>query len=276
MKTVRNILALILLTATLVASTAFLMLPPAGQPTVLMYHFIADKERAVSESNVVSRESFAHQMAFLKNFGYRVITLQEFSDARTGKRRPGAREVLLTFDDGNYTVATEAMPVLKKYGFPVTLFVISENIKTVSHGSMSEATLKELMQTGLVTLGSHTRTHPLLTQTPPEQLKDEVEGSKRDLEAMFGVPMTAFAYPGGEVNAEAVEAVRAAGYEMAFSTSPKRLHGLPVGPFTLLRDRISRPDDLLPVFWSKVSGINLAYRLWRASRKKVSPPPAGY
>ena len=255
MKKIRTLISFFILFVTLVVAAAVLLLPLPGHPSVLMYHFIADKARAEQEKNVVSHESFARQMAFLKAFGYHVISMDDFIAMKAGRRKPAAREILITFDDGNYTVESGAMPVLEKYGFPVTLFVVSENIRQVANGSMSEDTLKELLGSGIVTLGSHSRTHPLLSRTSPEQVREELEGSKKELEAMFEVPMRSFAYPSGDINAAVVEAARRAGYEAAFTTGHNRLKGLPDGPFTVTRVKISRTADLMPVFWFKLSGL---------------------
>ncbi len=71
------------------------------------------------------------------------------------------------------------------------------------------------MITGGVTVGSHTRSHALLANETPEVLRDEVEGSKHVLEQRLGVPIRHFAYPDGQFNANAIQAVADAGYRTA-------------------------------------------------------------
>ncbi|HTL48240.1 MAG TPA: polysaccharide deacetylase family protein [Verrucomicrobiae bacterium] len=266
MKRFTKILWGVVVAATLFFGASFFLLPLPGHATVLLYHFIDTPQRSSEEKNVVSAESLERQMAFLKHFGFRVITLQEFYDMRMGKRKPRSREILLTFDDGDYSFDQKAMPILKKYGLPATIFVISENVKNASQGSMNQPTIQKLRESGLITVESHSKTHPLLSQTSPEQLKDEVEGSKRDLEAMFGVPMRFFAYPSGDLNEQVVEAVKAAGYDMAFATGPKRLKktGVPRGQYSEIRMKITRTSDLLVVYWFKLSGLYNLFRGFRA------------
>jgi len=73
------------------------------------------------------------------------------------------------------------------------------------------------MVAGGVTVGSHTRSHALLADETPEVLRDEVEGSRRELEQRLGVPIRHFAYPDGRFNARAIQAVADAGYRTAYT-----------------------------------------------------------
>jgi peptidoglycan/xylan/chitin deacetylase (PgdA/CDA1 family) len=70
-----------------------------------------------------------------------------------------------------------------------------------------------------VTLAPHSRTHPLLTRVGPEQLADEVAGSRADLERELGAAPAAFAYPSGANDGPVVAALDAAGYRLAFTTA---------------------------------------------------------
>lgn len=76
--------------------------------------------------------------------------------------------------------------------------------------------LAEMVASG-VTVGSHTRSHALLADETQEVLRDEVEGSRRELELRLGVPVRHFAYPDGQFNANAIQAVADAGYHTAYT-----------------------------------------------------------
>lgn len=78
------------------------------------------------------------------------------------------------------------------------------------------------MVAGGVTVGSHTRSHALLANETPQVLRDEVEGSRRELEQRLGVPILHFAYPDGQFNASAIQAVADAGYRTAYTTCAHR------------------------------------------------------
>ena len=243
------------LSAAFFGGLLFYFFPLPGNASVLMYHFVGSKVDADWSKNYVSRESFAAQMKFLDWFGYRVISLDEYYQVLSGARRPQSKEVVLTFDDGNMTFESDAFPVLKRHKFPATIFLVSENLKTGNAGSMTTDIVRPMLSSGLITIGSHSKTHPLLSKIKPNQIYDELTGSKSDLEAMFGVPVHYLAYPGGDVNSKVLELTREAGYRLAFSTAAKKVKGLPEGAYTLPRIKISRSADNLFVFWVKISGL---------------------
>ena len=247
----------------LIFFAAFTVLPLPGTVPVLMYHFIDTPERAREEKNVVSRGSFAFQMAFLRFFGYHVISLNEFYEIETGQRKPRGRELVLTFDDGNYTFETNAYPILAKYSFPVTLFVVSESVKQETNGSLSAPSLKKLLGTGWIAAESHSKTHPSLSTMTEDQIKEELVGSKEDLEELLGTPIRYLSYPNGDLDERVVKIAQEAGYRLAFTTASKKLKGLPEGPMTLARVKISRSSDNPFVFWLKVSGL---YHVFKRER----------
>lgn len=82
---------------------------------------------------------------------------------------------------------------------------------------LSWAALRRLADEG-VTLGAHTRTHPRLTQVSIAEAREEILGSLQDLQRETGVQDPTFAYPDGAYSAAVVEAVRYAGFGLAFST----------------------------------------------------------
>lgn len=239
---------------------AFVALPLPGQVPVLMYHFVGSKQDALDSKNFVSNGALQAQMSFLKHFGYRPISIADYEAIRTGQRKPRGREILITFDDGNESFYTQAYSILKPFEFPVTLFIVSQSIKESTNGSMSEATLKELQQEKWISLQSHTKTHPFLSELDDVHLADELSGSKSDLEQMFGRPFPYLAYPSGDVDARVVDAAQKAGYRLAFTTAPKKLKRLRSGPYTISRVKISEGDLNPFLFWIKVSGLYNFYK----------------
>jgi len=77
--------------------------------------------------------------------------------------------------------------------------------------------LRHLANQG-VTLGAHTRTHPLMNRISPQEAQAEALGSLQDLEAEIGSAPPIFAYPGGGINDEVVQGVAQAGFALAFTT----------------------------------------------------------
>ncbi|MFA6599717.1 MAG: polysaccharide deacetylase family protein [Candidatus Omnitrophota bacterium] len=262
-KRILKIFLVIVILALAVFGVLFATLPPSGQPTILMYHFIGSEKDAASENNFVTLRAFADQMSFLKRFGYRVISLDEYLEILEGRRRPRGREVVITFDDGHYTFFTLALPILDRYRFPVTVFLTIRNIG----GRMRPEMIRELLKRPWFRVGSHAKNHFILTELGDEQLRDELEGSKRELESLFGAPVRFLAYPGGVFDARVVAAAQKAGYALAFTTSPKKLKRVAEDRFSLTRTKISSDADHPLSFWVHVSGIYQAYKRWRQELK---------
>ncbi len=90
-----------------------------------------------------------------------------------------------------------------------------------SHRPLDATELQRLADHPLITIGAHTRTHPHLARISPERQQDELSGSKTDLEARLGQPVSIVAYPHGSYNATTTTAARAAGFAFAFTTEPR-------------------------------------------------------
>jgi peptidoglycan/xylan/chitin deacetylase (PgdA/CDA1 family) len=100
--------------------------------------------------------------------------------------------------------------------------------------------LARLQAAGL-TIGSHTRTHALLAGRDDATLRAELHGARRELEAHLGAPIRHFAYPDGQFDPRAVQAVADAGYTLGFTTCRHRdpAHPLLTIPRAMLWQRSS-------------------------------------
>ena len=163
----------------------------------------------------------------------------------------GARGVLLTFDDGFANNVDQALPLLEKFGAPAIFFVTLQHVEdpeawlpSIRRGlpegfrswprevardlfqGMSPEQLRICARHPLVTLGSHTMSHPRLSSCTREDLCREVQGSRQRLQELSGTAVDFFAYPYGDYDRRVAEAVREAAYRAAFVEDPRRL-GLP-------------------------------------------------
>jgi len=170
---------------------------------VLVYHVVR------------SRARFAAQMALLMEHGYRVVSLREFTDWLDGRLVVRSRTALLTFDGGYCEQLEHAVPILESLRCQATFFPISLALENPAVG-MGRRDLEALTTAGHA-IGCHTHTHPDLTQISPHKLHDEVTDSKRRLEDALGGEVIAFCYPYGTRNSHVVQAVREAGFKMAFT-----------------------------------------------------------
>ena len=138
----------------------------------------------------------------------------------------------ITFDDGFASVLELAFPILSSLEMVATVFVVTDLVDAgkpldwpgIEQGGgpdrdvrgLSWAQLEQLADAGWE-VGSHTRTHPRLTQLDDETLADELRGSRAACERALGRPCRSLAYPFGDVDTRVVEAAREAGYEAAAS-----------------------------------------------------------
>jgi glycosyltransferase involved in cell wall biosynthesis len=175
-----------------------------GTP-ILLYHAFADAGEPARRWIVPVRH-FRCQMNWLKWRRYCVLSLEEFLRFRREYRLPPARSVVITIDDGYTDNRVVAYPILRRHRFPATIFLVSGAVGDTNcwdpsgdlagRPLLSQSDIKE-MQHGGISYGAHTRTHPKLTSVPVEQVKEEVETSRADLERDLSVPILTFAYPYG-------------------------------------------------------------------------------
>ena len=247
-------LGLSLLVILMAGAALFYFLPPKGYIPVLMYHFVVPKDRVGPTSLDVSVENFGQQMWFLRTFGFRPISIDEFYEIKTGKTKPRGKEVLITFDDGNETYLQYALPILERYQIPSMNSLVWDFLVRKEHGSMSLEDAKRFASNPLITFGAHSLTHSNLTEITSEQARSEVIDSKKNLEQALGKPVNYFTYPLGFFNDQIVEFVQEAGYRLAFTTSRKRLQGGSESLFAVTRIKV-HPKHNLFFFWAYLAGL---------------------
>lgn len=141
---------------------------PSNKLTILSYHEIADSQEALDAGTAVTPTNFVRQMDWLKNNGYRFVSLDEVLADRAGKTPLPDKAVLLTFDDGYRSMYSRAFPVLKMFKAPAVIALIGSWLepgdgmvhldgKSVPRSSMlSWAEIEEMTRSGLVEVASHT------------------------------------------------------------------------------------------------------------------------
>lgn len=198
--------------------------PAADQITVpvLAYHRFGP---SVADGMTVTTKVFEAQLQWLKDNGYTVIPLRTLVNYLKGQGPPPpAKSVVITADDAHKTVYTDMYPLVRKYNFHVTLFIYPSEVSNASY-CMTWEQLKELQQTGLFDMQSHTFWHPNFKKEkkklkPPEydKLVDTQLGkAKASLERRFGTPVDLLAWPFGIYDDGLEKAAAQAGYVMAFS-----------------------------------------------------------
>lgn len=199
---------------------------------VLMYHEITP---GPNNLYVAPDELTAH-LQWLKENGYTAITLRRLYNHLVDGAPIPEKPVVLTFDDSYASHYDNAMPLLKQYGWPGTIFVITGSIGERGHMTWDQvrAAAREGME-----LGAHTINHPSLELLSGERLVREIAGSRKALQEETGQSIDFFCYPAGKLNDEVVRVTREAGFLGAVTTKPG-LADADQDPFYWQRIRINK------------------------------------
>ncbi len=219
---------------------------------ILMYHQIdvPPPSGTPLRGLVVSPGAFARQMLLLKLLGYRGLSMRDLEPYLKGEKQ--GRVVGITFDDGYQNNLHHALPVLRKHGFTATCYAVSSKIGGTNSWDQGLVAEKPLMTeadwrawlAGGMDIGSHTRTHADLNQASADQAREEIAGSKRELENTLGCEVRHFCYPYGRFGAEHSRMAREAGYVTATTTRRGRMHAGD-DPMTLRRVLVAQATHLL-------------------------------
>jgi peptidoglycan/xylan/chitin deacetylase (PgdA/CDA1 family) len=233
--------------------------PPRSKCVVLYYHSVPASERRL----------FAQQLDVVVRHAQPIRTDEDDFDPASGRDC-----VAITFDDGFENFLTQALPELEKRNIPAAVFVIANGMNREFGSETYAEKLLSLEQvrglpSGLVTIGSHTLTHPMLTQLEESAARQEIQDSRTKLEAMLDRQVKQFSFPFGAFNERLMEFCREAGYERAYTTLPALAFERP-DDFVVGRVRVD-PTDWPLEFRLKLAG---AYRwlpmVFSLKRKIVS------
>jgi peptidoglycan/xylan/chitin deacetylase (PgdA/CDA1 family) len=238
-----------------------------GDLLVLCYHGVSESWPADTSVRPADLEE---QLRAFAERGYRGATL---ADALVSP--PGERVLAVTFDDAHRSVHELAAPIMARLGIPGTVFVPTDyaggdrpmgwegydSWLGTEHEDellcMSWEQLGELRDAGWE-IGSHTCSHPRLSQADDATIAAELSESRRVCEERSGAPCVSFAYPYSDYDARAVQAVADAGYRFAVSV-PRR------------------PTAPLPLEWPRVGvshGEGARRVVRRAWSRRLGPSPA--
>jgi peptidoglycan/xylan/chitin deacetylase (PgdA/CDA1 family) len=226
-----------------------------AQVIIFCYHRLVDKVRFPGTE--ITPAAFEAQMKELKDRGITVISMQDLLAWKRGEKSIPPRCAVISFDDGWKSQYEVAWPILKKYGYPVTMFIYTEGVRGGALGGGEAITWEQLadMRDNGVDIQAHSATHQDLREghnimlissggkrartklTGPQYqqwVQNEVVGCKQLLEQRLGIKVNCFAVPFGNYNENVKELARNAGYEAMFT-----VYGQPI-TFTSPMDSIGR------------------------------------
>ena len=186
---------------------------------ILTYHYIgnnpnqADKAR---DNLKVTPDKFEEEMGYLSKNGYNTITFDTLYASLSGTSSLPPKPVILTFDDGYIDFYLNAFPILRRYRLHAVSFIPTGLMNQGYYMSWSQ--IREIDSTGLVSFQAHSVSHPNLAALTDDQLKYQINESKKVLQAQLGKPVNTFAYPYGISSERVWSVVKSAGFIGAVGT----------------------------------------------------------
>lgn len=219
----------------------------------IVYHTISAPELPLESNIDISPERFEVHLRWLSRRKKRVVPLRKFLSASEKENL-----IAITFDDGFRDNLTVALPLLEKYGMPMTLFVAAGFIGKEDY--LSAEDIQTLASHPLVTIGSHGFWHRHLSRLSERDARFEISESKRRLEEITNKKIDLLAYPYGDCNRKVERLSEECGYAAAWSVWNGKNT-----PFSRWRIPLGRNDNLLR-FIAKISPFYF-------SVKKILKPP---
>ena len=166
---------------------------------ILMYHAVSDDLWGSAEL-FVSPAEMEKQLAYLQENGYTTITFEDLP-----RLDEIEKPILLTFDDGYRDNYTELFPLLQKYEAKATVFVITDAIGNDLY--LTPEMITEMSESGLVSIQSHTDTHPDLDTLNEEDTRREMLDSQLKLMRITGKQPFVLCYPTGKYSDTTLEVI---------------------------------------------------------------------
>jgi peptidoglycan/xylan/chitin deacetylase (PgdA/CDA1 family) len=193
---------------------------------ILMYHYVSDPPPdagPLRRDLSVSPTAFEAQLRYFREAGYTSVTLYDLvMYLQIGQPLP-PRPILFTFDDGYSDHYHNAFPLLKRYGFVGTFFVITGFADERRPEYLSWDQVREMGAAGME-FGAHSYTHPDLRDQSMDYLVWQTLGPKQALEERVTRPVIAFCYPFGWYDEQTIRVIESAGYWIGMTTQQGMLH----------------------------------------------------
>jgi peptidoglycan/xylan/chitin deacetylase (PgdA/CDA1 family) len=240
----------------------------AGRVTfcpILMYHYIRVNPVPSDILGLhlsVTPYEFNQQMKYLRNHGNHAVSLARLArHIRYGASLP-RKPFVITLDDGYRDAYTAAFPILKRYHFHATFFIVTGFVGTPRYVTWNQ--IHRMDRAGME-IGVHTLDHMDLTIQPGWRVWQEIHRSKIEIEHHLHHAVWTFAYPSGAFNQLALQDVHRVGYLAAVSTNPGTLHSQTTINY-LARVRVLDSDTPYSLSSTMATGFGNAFS------PPVSPP----
>ena len=236
---------------------------------ILMYHQVTPNIHPKFSRWSVTPKTFAIHMKILNLHNYISINLNQLEDYKNGKANLPRKPIIITFDDSYRDAIDFTVPILKANRFTAVFFVPTDCVGSHSHWLMPDLGFEfpiidwdtvKFLDTNEFQVGSHSMTHPDLTELTSEDCYKELAGSRKALEDHLGHEVVHLAYPHGLFDYR----VRSIAAELGYHTASSVIRGFASrndDPFALPRIEISGEDTLL----------DFVFKLRTAKKFKLRP-----
>lgn len=243
-----------------------------GNFRILLYHSIDNSDLEKDKMGLaVPVKTFYNHMKYLKENEFFVMDLPELVGRITDELLIPEKSVAITFDDGFKSVLTNALPILKEFGFTATLFVniyflerrLPESLYWHDWQTLNWKEIQLLHEAGM-TVGSHAFTHKILIKMSNGELKKEIMESKELIEKNIGDKIFAFSYPHGAFNKKVKKVLKENKFCCA-CTSIEGINNSHSDIFSLRRTEITAFEDTSLKFEKKILGSHDWLRFIRSN-----------
>tara|TARA_Y100000996_G_scaffold118028_1_gene87962 strand:- start:1013 stop:1843 length:831 start_codon:yes stop_codon:yes gene_type:complete len=240
---------------------------------VLMFHGVSEKKIPDIPDSVqphLTKKEFESILCWLKN-NFKFLHPNELMDSNKNG-------LLLTFDDGFHNNFSNVFPILKEHNIPGLFFITTQHVKNPNDWlhfvrkkgekylssfeqnehiqsdlfkGISKKNLSIMASNPLITIGSHTVSHPSLSKCSLDKVMEELTNSKIFLQKTTGQSIDYFAYPSGDYDLKVINAVENTGYKLAFGID--KIKNL--GRIKFEIPRIGIYSSEIPYLAAKLSGL---------------------
>ncbi len=212
---------------------------------ILCYHRFGPRSGKLT----VTKASFEAQMEYLERNGYHVVPLAKVRAFLDAKQPLPRKTVAITIDDGYRSTYEIAFPVLRKYGFPATVFLYTDFVG--ASDALTWPQMKEMIASGVIEIQPHSKSHANLTQRLPdesearykERIRREVEVPINAIRDRLDAASITYAYPYGDVNETVVGELTRLKVPVGVTVTPGG-NGFFAYPYMLRRSMVFGDQDL--------------------------------
>lgn len=187
---------------------------------ILLYHDI-DGKGIYS----LSKETLRIHFQFLRDNNIKVIKLSELIKNLENPASFHDKVIVISFDDGFFSMYTKLLPMVKEFGYPITLFVYTDNIYSKANHNITWSKLRKMEKSG-IQVECHSMSHADLeelssgkSEVVQKKMFQEIYLSKRIIELYMNKTVEYFAFPYGRYNLKLIDYCRFSGYRRVFSTA---------------------------------------------------------